>query len=198
MRRRSVSSLVSPGPRVPMPPPRRDSAAEDPPSRQRYLILSSSTCSLPSASGAVGEDVHEELVRSSPSTRSLLQIAQLCGRRSLSKMPTSTAGLAACGRQRGTLPLREKCESFFWFLEHAPHDVGPRGGGESASCPRMFGLEWRVERLTAPRARRARAPFAREPKRARLIEDLAPVPRDPPHGHPGTVRWITIVDGTPQ
>ena len=30
MRRRSVSSLVSPGPRVPMPPPSRDSAAPDP------------------------------------------------------------------------------------------------------------------------------------------------------------------------
>ena len=40
MRRRSVSSFVSPGPRVPMPPPSRDSAVPDPASRgSRYSQL---------------------------------------------------------------------------------------------------------------------------------------------------------------
>ena len=49
MRRRSVSSFVSPGPRVPMPPPSRDSAVPDPTSRgSRYFSCASSTCSLPS------------------------------------------------------------------------------------------------------------------------------------------------------
>ena len=49
MRRRSVSSLVSPGPRVPMPPPSRDSASPAPTSRgSRYFSCASSTCSLPS------------------------------------------------------------------------------------------------------------------------------------------------------
>ena len=49
IRRRSASSLVSPGPLVPMPPPSRDSASLDPTSRgNRYFNCASSTCSLPS------------------------------------------------------------------------------------------------------------------------------------------------------
>ena len=47
--RRSVSSLVSPGPRVPMPPPCRERLLLMPESRgSRYLFCASSTCSLPS------------------------------------------------------------------------------------------------------------------------------------------------------
>ena len=47
--RRSVSSLVSPGPRVPMPPPSRDRAVPWPPSLgSKYRSWASSTCSLPS------------------------------------------------------------------------------------------------------------------------------------------------------
>ena len=47
--RRSVSSFVSPGPRVPMPPPSRESQSLPPTSRgRRYLSCASSTCSLPS------------------------------------------------------------------------------------------------------------------------------------------------------
>ncbi len=50
MRRRSVSSLVSPGPRVPMPPPRRESAWPCPESRgSMYFNCASSTCRRPSA-----------------------------------------------------------------------------------------------------------------------------------------------------
>ena len=49
IRRRSVSSLVSPGPLVPMPPPRRDKAADAPTKRgSRYRNCASSTWSLPS------------------------------------------------------------------------------------------------------------------------------------------------------
>ena len=49
IRRRSVSSFVSPGPRVPMPPPSLDSAAPAPTRRgSRYFSCASSTCSLPS------------------------------------------------------------------------------------------------------------------------------------------------------
>ena len=63
MRRRSVSSLVSPGPRVPMPPPSRDSAvpAPDQP-RQQVLQLRQLHLQLafPRAR-APGEDVEDEL-----------------------------------------------------------------------------------------------------------------------------------------
>ena len=49
IRRRSVSSFVSPGPRVPMPPPSRDNAVHEPTSRgSRYFSCASSTCHLPS------------------------------------------------------------------------------------------------------------------------------------------------------
>ena len=63
MRRRSVSSLVSPGPRVPMPPPSRDSAAPAPTSRgSRYLQLRELDLQLafPRAR-APREDVENEL-----------------------------------------------------------------------------------------------------------------------------------------
>ena len=47
--RRSDSSCVSPGPRVPMPPPRRSRWVHCPTSRgSRYVSCASSTCSLPS------------------------------------------------------------------------------------------------------------------------------------------------------
>ena len=50
MRRRSVSSFVSPGPRVPIPPPRRDSEWPWPESRgSMYFNCASSTCRRPSA-----------------------------------------------------------------------------------------------------------------------------------------------------
>ena len=49
MCRRSASSFVSPGPRVPMPPPSRDSQSPEPTSRGiRYLSCASSTWSWPS------------------------------------------------------------------------------------------------------------------------------------------------------
>ena len=49
MRRRSTSSLVSPGPRVPMPPPRRDIALPRPASRGSwYWSCASSTCTCAS------------------------------------------------------------------------------------------------------------------------------------------------------
>ena len=49
MRRLSVSNLVSPGPRVPMPPPRRESASPFPFKRgYMYCSWASSTCNFPS------------------------------------------------------------------------------------------------------------------------------------------------------
>ncbi len=48
MVRRSVSSLVSPGPRVPMPPPKRDIACPRPVKRGKaYSNWASSTCNFP-------------------------------------------------------------------------------------------------------------------------------------------------------
>ena len=80
MRRRSVSSFVSPGPRVPMPPPSRDSAALEPTSRgSRYFSCASSTCSLPFARArAAREDVEDELrAIDDLAIERLLEIAQL-------------------------------------------------------------------------------------------------------------------------
>ena len=61
--RRSVSSWVSPGPRVPTPPPRRSRCCHMPRMRGRlYSSCASSTWSLPSAlDGVLGEDVEDQL-----------------------------------------------------------------------------------------------------------------------------------------
>ena len=80
MCRRSVSSLVSPGPRVPMPPPRRDSQSPEPTSRGiRYFSCASSTCSWPSRVRARRAKMSRiSCVRSrTRELRLLLEIAQL-------------------------------------------------------------------------------------------------------------------------
>ena len=78
--RRSTSSLVSPGPRVPMPPPSRDSSGPAPISRgSRYFSCASSTCSLPSRVRARRAKMSRiSCVRSTTLQRqALLQLAQL-------------------------------------------------------------------------------------------------------------------------
>src|SRR5438034_1096356 len=93
MRRRSTSSFVSPGPRVPIPPPSRDSAAADPTRRgSRYLSCASSTCSLPSRVRARRAKMSRiGCVRSTTLRSSAFSRLRSCaGESSLSKMTTST------------------------------------------------------------------------------------------------------------
>ena len=80
IRRRSVSSLVSPGPRVPMPPPSRDSAvarADEP--RQQVLQLRELDLQLAFARpGAAREDVEDQLrAVDDLAAERLLEVAQL-------------------------------------------------------------------------------------------------------------------------
>ena len=129
MRRRSVSSLVSPGPRVPMPPPSRDSAAPAPTSRgSRYFNCASSTCSLPSRVRARRAKMSRmSCVRSTILRPTSSSIWRSCaGVSSLSKMTTSTLHFCRTKR-RGVLNLAgaEKCRRIGLgpFLENAQHDL---------------------------------------------------------------------------
>ncbi len=110
MRRRSVSSFVSPGPRVPMPPPRRDSAAPEPTSRgSRYLQLRQLHLQLAFARPrAPREDVEDELraVEDLPPDRSSRSARSWAGVSSLSKTTRSTPVSAARGGERRHLARR--------------------------------------------------------------------------------------------
>ena len=82
IRRRSDSSFVSPGPRVPIPPPSRDSALLDPTRRgSRYFSCASSTCHLPfPGPGARREDVEDQLrAIDDLAAQPLLELAKLAG-----------------------------------------------------------------------------------------------------------------------
>ena len=148
MRRRSVSSFVSPGPRVPMPPPSRDSAAPAPTSRgSRYFSCASSTCSLPSRVRARRAKMSRiSCVRSMILRPTASSIWRSCaGVSSLSKMTTSTAGFAR-RRQRAssTLPAPRNVDGIGLrpLLQHAQHDLGAGGLGQAGELvERPLGLE---------------------------------------------------------
>ena len=96
MRRRSVSSCVSPGPRVPMPPPSCDMALPRPVSRgSMYSSCASSTCSWPSRVRAWRAKMSRiSCVRSMTlQGRAFSRLRSWVGLRSWSTMATS-----ACGR----------------------------------------------------------------------------------------------------
>ena len=108
MRRRSASSLVSPGPRVPMPPPSRDSARPAPTSRgSRYFSCANSTWRLPSRVRArLAKMSRMSCVRSITLRSSRLVTSRSCaGDNSLSKMTTSTSASAAARASSSILPL---------------------------------------------------------------------------------------------
>ena len=108
MRRRSVSSFVSPGPRVPMPPPRRESAAFAPTRRGiRYFSCASSTCSFPSRVRARRAKMSRiNWVRSSTFKSSAFSRLRSCaGDSSLSKITTSAPTSSHETASDSTLPL---------------------------------------------------------------------------------------------
>ena len=122
IRRRSVSSLVSPGPRVPMPPPSRDSAAPAPTSRgSRYFSCASSTCSLPSRVRARRAKMSRiSCVRSTILRPTFSSMCRSCaGVSSLSKTTTSTSVSAQDAASVSILP--------------APRNVDGSGLGRSCS-----------------------------------------------------------------
>ena len=111
IRRRSVSSLVSPGPRVPMPPPSRDSAAPAPTRRgSRYFSCASSTCSLPSRVRARRAKMSRiSCVRSTILRPTSSSMCRSCaGVSSLSKTTTIGVGLGAGRGERLDLAGAEK------------------------------------------------------------------------------------------
>ena len=112
MRRRSVSSFVSPGPRVPMPPPSRDSAVLDPTSRgSRYFSCASSTCSLPSRVRARRAKMSRiSCVRSRTLRSSAFSRLRSCAGRQLvvEDDDVDVELVAATGRASSTLPLPRK------------------------------------------------------------------------------------------
>ncbi len=122
MRRRSVSSLVSPGPRVPMPPPSRESAVPAPTRRgSRYFNCASSTWSLPSRVRARAAKMSRmSCVRSSTFRPTASVIWRSCdGESSLSKTTTSTSVSAH--------------DSASGFIFPDPRKVAESGFGRSCS-----------------------------------------------------------------
>ena len=102
IRRRSVSSFVSPGPRVPMPPPSRDSASLDPASRgSRYSQLREFDLQLAFVrAGAPGEDVENQFgaIHHAPAA-GLLEIARLARRQVVVDDDEVRAGFLAGPRE---------------------------------------------------------------------------------------------------
>ena len=158
MRRRSVSSLVSPGPRVPMPPPSRDSAGPAPTSRgSRYFSCASSTCSLPSRVRAR----RAKMSRISCVRSTTLHVDQrFCSSRScagdssLSKMTTSTSASAQARASSSTLPLPDEGGGIGLgaLLQHAQHDrAAPAASARPASSSRECSASMRrVVPVTRP------------------------------------------------
>ena len=148
MRRRSVSSFVSPGPRVPMPPPSRDSAVADPTSRgSRYLQLRELDLQLAFARPrAAREDVEDQLrAVEHLALERRLEVAQL-RRRQLVVEDDDVDARPRRTRRRATstlpLPRNVAGSGLAPLLQHAQHDVGAGSGGETGELvERMFGIE---------------------------------------------------------
>ena len=108
MCRRSVSSFVSPGPRVPMPPPSRESAAPLPERRgSMYLSCAISTCTLPARLCARWAKMSRiSIVRSTTRTSVSFSRLRICvGVSSRSKMISSIALSSQKVRISCTMPL---------------------------------------------------------------------------------------------
>ena len=136
MRRRSVSSFVSPGPLVPMPPPSRDSAAPAPTSRgSRYLSCASSTCSLPSRVRARRAKMSRiSCVRSMTFRPTIFSISRSCaGVSSVSNTTTSTPVSAHDAASTSIFPRAQIGGGIRLrpLLQHAQHDLRAGGFGES-------------------------------------------------------------------
>ena len=202
MRRRSVSSLVSPGPRVPMPPPRRDSAAPAPTRRgSRYFSWASSTCSLPSRVRARRAKmsrmswVRSMTFRSSASSRwrscagRQLVVEDRRRRRRISAQEAASVS---------TLPAPRNVEGsgFGPLLQHPQHHVGARGLGQAGELvERALGIE------PSARGRRSGRPARRVPRRYASLEpspNLLPRrSRRRERAPASTPVTSTIVDGGP-
>ena len=137
MRRRSASSLVSPGPLVPMPPPSRDSASLDSDQpRQQVLQLRQLDLQLAFArAGAPAKMSRISCVRSTTLRSSRLFSSRSCaGDSSLSKMTRSTSASARGVRQHLDLAAAEEGRRIGPgpILQHAQHHARARGVGEAA------------------------------------------------------------------
>ena len=107
IRRRSVSSFVSPGPRVPIPPPSRDKAMPAPTNRgSRYLSCASSTCNFPSRVLAREAKMSRmSCVRSSTRRSSVRSRLRSCpGLNSLLKITRSAPASSHASASIATLP----------------------------------------------------------------------------------------------
>ncbi len=138
MRRRSVSSLVSPGPRVPMPPPRRESSTPRPESaRQEVVELGQLDLEAPLAGArAAGEDVEDELgAVEGLAPHRVLEVPLLGGRELVvEEHQVRRRAPRRGGRTSSTLPRpmrvagSRRCRSW----SSGAHDAGPRGLGQQA------------------------------------------------------------------
>ena len=158
-RRRPISSFVSPGPRPPMPPVRRESESSFWARRGRlYLSCASSTWSLPSpALGALGEDVEDEL-------------------RAVDDLEVASASAIAAGLRGRELAIED---------QHARRRAASRGRPPRRACPcpgrtsgSMRSRIWRTTSATSVPAVRASSRSSRmlsSARRARRCAlDLSP------------------------
>ena len=166
MRRRSVSSFVSPGPRVPMPPPSRDSAAPGPDEpRQQILELRELHLQLAFAGPrAPGKDVENELRAIDDLPADLLfDLPQLRRRQLVVEDDDVDVGFGGGGGQRGDLAGAEKRRRIRLgaLLHHPQHHLGARGFGEAGELvERSLGIEPARPARNQADERRALAPAA--------------------------------------
>ena len=136
MCRRSASSFVSPGPRVPMPPPSRDSQSPEPTSRGiRYLSCASSTWSWPSRVRARRAKMSRiSCVRSmTASPVSFSRLRSCAGLSSLSTMTRSTSSSAQACVEHADLAAAqvERGVGRRAFLDEAQHDIRAGRAGQT-------------------------------------------------------------------
>ena len=147
IRRRSVSSFVSPGPRVPMPPPSRDNAVPLPARRgSRYFNCASSTCHLPSRVRARRAKMSRiNWVRSMTLRSSLFSSwRSWAGVSSLSKITTIDVRFRAGGGKACDLPgADERCRVRpGTFLKHSERDGCARSQRQASQLvERLIGVD---------------------------------------------------------
>ena len=142
MCRRSLSNLLSPGPRVPMPPPRRERLVPCPARRgRRYFSCASSTCNLPSLVFARWAKMSRiRVVRSiTAAPRAFSRFFCWAGESSWSKMTSSTWLFCTNSASSSTLPIRVagSGRSFFWMtlpITLAPADFASSSSSSIERC----------------------------------------------------------------
>ncbi len=162
MRRRSVSSLVSPGPRPPMPPPpaARPPAWRDrlPPQPRRrwvwYCNWASSTCALPSALLACWAKM-SRISATRSTTLTLTRSSRLrswLGASSPSQMTVSAPVAAPASRSSSTLPLPMKVagSGFCRRWTSASRTSEPAVSASAASSAREFSASSAVPSVQTP------------------------------------------------